>query len=155
MSKAPEFKTLEEAQQFLRDNWDEGATCPCCKQFVKMYKHKINGIATSDLIRLYRLSKGNVGQPFHVSKFSQDRGGAFAKLAHWGLVETEVNDNTKKRTSGMWSLTYKGLEFVKGDITVPEKIALYNKKAYGSSEKQVDIRTALGTKFDYEELMNS
>lgn len=38
--KIPQFETLEEAKQFLRENWEEGADCPCCTQKVKLWKNR-------------------------------------------------------------------------------------------------------------------
>ena len=152
--KLPEFETLEEARQYLKDNWLTGVPCPCCKQFVKLYPIKMPSQAVSDLIRLYNLSDGMYGVSHHVTKFSNQTSRAFAKLAHWGLIEADINQNTKKRTSGMWSLTAKGREFVAGERLIQEKAYIFNMKCYGYSQKMISIRIALGNKFNYEELMN-
>lgn len=145
--------TLREVKHYLKENWLQGAECPACNQFVKMYKHKINGIAVSDLIRLYKLTESSDEQYHHISHFSRDRGGAFAKLVHWGLAESQINEDTSKRTSGMWAITEKGKRFVQCDIEVPQYAYLYNSECKAMSPNTVDVTEALGTKFDYAELM--
>lgn len=155
--KLPLTATLEDVKHYLKENWLKGAECPSCGQFVKMYKHKINGIAVSDLIRLYNLSENNniIEKHHHISKFSRDRGGAFAKLVHWGLAESQLNEDTAKRTSGMWSITEKGKKFIEDIIEVPQYVYLYNSECKAMSSNKVNVRMALGTKFNYEELMNN
>ena len=34
--------TLDEAKAWLRDQVDDGAHCPCCGQFAKVYKRRIH-----------------------------------------------------------------------------------------------------------------
>ena len=48
METTPET-TLEEAKQFLRDRFENGAECPCCKQYVKLYKRKLGMQSQSKL----------------------------------------------------------------------------------------------------------
>lgn len=149
--------TLDEATAILKQQCKskmvEGSDCPVCSQRVQLYNLKINGIATSDLTRLYKMVGGFAGRYEHVAKFSQDRGGAFAKLAHWGLIESKTNDDTAKRMSGLWCLTQLGKDFVERRARVPQRVYLYNKECKGASKNTVDVIQALGTKFDYSELM--
>jgi len=37
--------TILEAKQLLKDNFAQGIECPCCGQFVKRYKRKLNSTA--------------------------------------------------------------------------------------------------------------
>jgi hypothetical protein len=109
------------------------------------------------LIELYKFDKENPNQYFNIRDIEQYRkgfgGGAFAKCKHWGLAVDKTNTDTGKRTSGMWAITAKGRQFVEGKILVWESVLLYNKKKWGESEKYVDIKTTLGKKFNYAELM--
>lgn len=154
MMDTSKFNTIAEAKECLRENWQDGVECPCCKQLVKLYPHKLNATAVSDLIRLWNLSDRETGAFRHVREFSHDRGGSFAKLAHWGLVDSKINDDTKKRTSGMWCITDAGKEFVIGLTSIPERAYLFNGKCYAMSNNKVNIREALRNKFDYEDLMS-
>ena len=148
--KIPDFETLEEAKQFLRENWEEGADCPCCTQKVKLWKKPLIGTAVADLIRLTKLWEKN-GVPAHISEFTDQRSN-FYTLIYWGFITKGEVDN-KKRSSGYWVPTQKGGDFVEKKITVPSIAATYNNKLIRLMGKDIDVVKALGKKFDYEELM--
>ena len=147
------IETIAEGKQLLRAQWEKGVSCPCCGQFVKLYKRKLNSNQARDLIRLYRKSGGNTEVFVHVSQFSMDRGGDFAKLAYWGLTTDAPNDDKNKRTSGMWRITEAGIDFVNGKSTVPKYTFTYNSKSVSQSQARIDIYKAIGTRFSYSELM--
>ena len=44
------IETVKEAKTFLRKNFDQGIDCPCCGQFVKKYKRKLNSSMAYALI---------------------------------------------------------------------------------------------------------
>jgi len=156
------METIEEAKDYLRNNYKKGCTCPACGQFVKLYKRKLNSSMARSLILLYRKSKSNpdveyyhiyndlLGVDFGIG------GSELSKLKYWGMVdELEKDpDNTKSRTSGYWKITEKGKRFVKGELTVQKYVLLYNGELRGFEGDQINIRNSLGNKFDYIELMN-
>ncbi len=152
--KVPEFKTLEEAKQFLRDNFENGATCPCCTQYVKLYKRKLTSGMAVALIRLYRLSKRQTNKYIHITKLGHLNGGEFAQLERWGLIRQDDNTDEKKKNSGMWSITLDGCLFVEGFKEVPSHAMTYDGKTIKFTNKKINIRAALGSKFDYKELMS-
>lgn len=149
--------TLEEAAAILKADVKskllEGSECPVCTQFVKLYPIKIPATGVRDLIRLYRLFDGDFDGYFHINDFGDLTSRSFAKLAHWGLIEAEMNEDKSKRTSGMWTITPKGVQFVEGDANVPERAYIFDSSARTFGNKQVSVQEALGNKFDYEELM--
>lgn len=162
MSEIPDFETLEEAKLFLRKNWEKGVVCPCCNHFVKRYKYAFhNGMARA-LIYLYQATNNGIGSdndgyinvnPYFVSigvKFF----GYHPKLEHWRMIERMPNTDTTKPWSGYWRITERGKQFADGNLKVAKHVYLYNKDALGFSDELIDIRDALGKKFDYDELMN-
>ena len=34
------IETIKEGKEYLRKNFNEGVNCPCCNQFVKLYKNQ-------------------------------------------------------------------------------------------------------------------
>lgn len=163
MSKLPEFELMQEGKEYLRQNFDKGVPCPCCGQFVKRYKYAFhNGMARA-LIYLYTATKQGVGDdndgyinvnPYFVSigvKFF----GYHPKLEHWRMIERMPNTDKTKPWSGYWRLTERGKQFADGEIKAAKHVYLYNKVALGFSDELIDIRDALGEKFDYEELMKA
>ena len=148
--------TIKQAKDWLRSKMDKGATCPCCNQFVKMYKRKLNSTMARSLVRLYHLDKFNSIYYHNVNivKSVSESVGDFAKLLYWGMIEQKPNDDDKsKKNAGMWKITDKGRMFVEGKIKVPKHVNVYNSKPYGFTMEETDIKEALGDKFDYSELM--
>ena len=145
-------KTLAQAKAELRQGWEGGVSCPCCGQFVKKYARKLTTSMAVGLISLYRQSaKGAVA--VHIKKIEMLNGGEFAQLRRWGLIREVKNEDTSKRTSGLWLITSKGIDFVEGNIQVPRYCDTYNGKTLGFSDEQTDIHQALGSKFNYREMM--
>lgn len=148
--------TLEQAKQYTRKHWQEGVRCPCCNQLVKLYKRPLYGTIAVNLIRLYKLSHRDF---HHITKIllpNSSGGGDFAKLIYWGLVEEQPKDpdDPTARTSGMWRITQKGIDFVTGNALVYSHALIYDGQFLGMAGKEVGIKEILGKKFNYEELMN-
>lgn len=158
MSKLPGDTTLTEAKQHLREEWKKGTNCPCCGQRVQLYDYKLYSTSASALVRLFKLGQGY----HHVSKYAEAGNGYpraphFAELRFWDLIaDMPKSDNdTKKKSSGFWRITSKGIQFVLKEIEVPSRILVYNNKFQGYSEKStsINIKQAFDNEFDYEELM--
>lgn len=148
--------TVEQAKENMRKNLDDGVICPCCNRLVRMYKRKISSVSAVCLIRLYKMSNKSDNHWFHISDIQgKSGGGDFAKLRYFGLVEEASNENPSKRTSGFWRITNKGRRFVKGWLSVPCYVKVYNGKVYGEGSETITIYQALNEKFNYEELMGA
>jgi hypothetical protein len=149
--------TLAEAKKELRENWEKGTRCKCCGQQVKLYRRKLYSVQARGLIELYHLDKALPGY-YHISQIESQRksgGGDFAKLLHWRLVREMPNGDGGKRTSGMWSITPRGRQFVEQRLRVPSHILLYDGRLMGFADSTVDIAEALGKRFNYTELMRN
>lgn len=151
------METLIDAKKYLRDNWEKGTDCPCCGQLVKLYSRPMHYTMGAMLIRLYRLSQKDSGY-HHVKDIAagiSDTGtNDFSKLKYWGLIEQMPKDpKENKRTSGYWRITQRGVQFVLGQRTEHERVLIFNKKNLGLTGDQIDIKQALGERFNYNELM--
>lgn len=155
------FDTLEAAKKMVKAHADEGVECPCCTQYVRKYKRKLNSMQAYGLITLvreFRKAKAageSTWIEFKPKHKARDGGGDFAKLRHWGLVEQQTNEDDTKRTSGFWRPTEKGMEFVDKKIKVASHIFIQTGVVKGFSESEIDIEGALNEKFDYKELMEA
>ena len=144
----------EDTKAFLRANYEKGCRCPACDQHVKLYKRPLGaGMARS----LILISKGpKIGASGWVDIKSIDvRGGDYAKLRYWGLLEQRPNADPKTKDSGVWRVTQKGLKFINDQIRVPSHAHVYNDKVRAFSDVDVNIRQALGKAFDYSQLMST
>lgn len=175
--------TVAQAKDWLRLRAKKGARCPCCKQYVKIYRRALGAPMSRWLIWLVRTWEQNDKQLPGV-RFAFDRrfeegtsaghwvdirqspvrGGDYAKLVHWGLIEQKPNLNEKKngakdtKDSGLWRPTYKGLDFAHGRSKVPSHVHLYDNikiSVTGAEEPLVTIMQTLGKKYSYSELMSA
>jgi hypothetical protein len=148
--------TLGEARTLLAEQAVEGVECPCCGQFAKVYRRKLNSGMARSLIWLVKefleTKDGVEVQKQAPRQVMANR--EMGKLVHFGLAVIKGHDgDSKKKTSGLWRPTDKGIDFVFDRVRVPRRVYLYDNKAVGSDDEMTSIREALGDKFDYGELM--
>lgn len=145
------MNTIEEARKFIISNMEDGVRCPCCNNYCKLYKRAIHTEVAVFLIKLVR--SFSITQDWvHIrdivksnTKASTD--GSY--LPHWGLVIV------KDKRLGYYKPTEKGIQFVHKKITVPKYVYLYRNKIIEFSTQRITISQALGTKFSYQDLMNT
>lgn len=159
MKEHEKLITLKDAKKWLLGRLSDGAKCPCCHQYAKMYKRKITGEMARALILLYRQDKQKPDEFIHLPSFLTQRKAGSSNMSsllrHWGLLERQPGerDDGSWRT-GYYKITERGIRFVKGSLWVQEHIYLYNQERYQSSKNSsVNIHGALGSKFNYRELM--
>lgn len=172
MSLDPKTSTLEQAQDWLRARLDDGAKCPCCKQHAKIYKRKLNSGMAASLIAFAKVTQqtqpkdgwlkvpDDFVQTTKLVTVLSNR--EYNKLRFWGLLEGQGPDQSLEADtpySGMWRITELGLKFVRGDAKVARHVYLYdNRQMKGPTSgvvEEIDIKQALGDKFNYIELMES
>lgn len=161
--------SLEDAKRWLRARFGKGATCPCCAQFVKLYKRPFNKSMAYVLLliaRYYRRVEVQPDEWLHVPSYIAEVAvgnprraaavrGDWAKLKFWGLIEEkpETRSDGSPRV-GYWRLTALGRQFVAREIKVPSHVYLYNGEPLQRAvERQITIDDALGTEFSYAEIM--
>ena len=152
------METIEEGKDYLRANYDEGCTCPCCGQYVKAYRRSVYSSVARDLMHLYNL-QSKEDRHYHISeiRLTTSGGGDLAKLVSWNLVEEMSKDpnNTRQRTSGYWKISPLGKRFVENNAKIRKYAVYYNNKFLRFEGGLVNIRQCLGDKFNYEELMSN
>lgn len=143
--------TLAQARTWLLGRADEGADCPLCHQRVQVYRRKITTGMARALIDMYRAGgKGWVHMPTVLTGQRADE----AKLAYWQLIEEEKVRRPDGGRAGYWRVTDLGELFLRGKCTLPKYARVYNGKPLSlDPTDQVTIQDALGTKFNYSELM--
>lgn len=142
-----------------------GTRCECCGQHVQVYRRTLYGSMARWLISLTRATqivtvtmRDGVSTQAYSWTQARDipqRGGDYAKLAYWDLVEQHPDVPAEKRDSGLWRPTARGVNFVFGRVTIPQYAYVYAERVIGLGGPERDIRTCLGKKFNYEELLGS
>jgi hypothetical protein len=149
----PPDASLTYAQAWLRERLDEGACCPLCTQFAKVYRRRVNSGMARALIALYRQSQATGRNHYHLASLSRwtHEGG---QLAWWGLITQRDDRRDDGGQSGWWMLTATGEQFARNEIKLPKYAHIYNGRLMKLDDsEQVSIVDALGKKFHYAELM--
>lgn len=143
--------TLAQIRTWLRTHVEDGTECPACRQHVKVYRRKITSSMARSLIDMYRAGGLTwVHVPTVISGQRADEG----KLAYWNLIEEEKVKRPDGGRAGYWRLTRLGELFVLNKCTVPKYARIYNGELVNlDPSEQVSIVDALGTRFNYAEMM--
>jgi hypothetical protein len=156
--------SLVDARDWVDDNREDGADCPCCGQYVKLYKRPINAAMCHALLLMVKAEadgetdeKGWVHVPSLLSRktaSTTSRGGDFAKLRYWGLLEEsgDVRDDGSPR-AGFWRVTASGFNFAEKRLKVRKYALVYNGDCLGFEGPVIGIILCLGRKFDYNEIL--
>lgn len=149
-AKAP---AIEVAPGVLSDTY-----CTNCGQFCKLYKRKITGEMAQALIFLVQAEpdeEGWVNLPEETAaRGAPPRNGDPPKLRYWHLVEPRPGERADgSMRNGWWRVTDLGVLFANNGIRLPKYALVYNKVCYGHEGERLNIRDALGTAFNYAELM--
>lgn len=146
--------TLEEARDWLRDRVDDGATCPLCSQFAKVYRRTVHSTMARVLILAYRQHDLEWFQLSAVERLIGRGGSSEAgKLRYWGLVEEEAERRPDGGRAGWWRVTPAGRDFVLERVAVPRHALVYDGRCLGLEGAPLTVRDALGTRFDLAALM--
>jgi hypothetical protein len=120
------FTTLTAAKEFWEDHIDtkEGAICPCCEIFGRIYRRPFNTVAIQALAALYRHTKLNGEGFYHYLDFFGKPYGDFPKFTHLKLIVRATNDDPVKRTSGTYKIQQPGIAFVESRLAIPSRLCL-------------------------------
>ena len=109
-------------------------------------------------LTLLLLHKFNINGFIKVEDFlirnGHKRCGDFSYLTHYKFLEKQISkrmDGSKR--NGYYRITSLGILFAEGKTTAPSKFLILNNKFQGFEGEEVNIKQALGKKFNYDELM--
>jgi hypothetical protein len=140
--------TLGEVKTIMRHAVRKGIHCPGCTQHAKIYRRKINSTMARALITLWRAGEG-----FHHGPSLRGDTHELSQLKWWELIEEEPIVREDGGRAGYWRITEKGEWFVKGESMLPRIARIYDSKVLNLVGEPVNIRHCLGSRFNYEELM--
>lgn len=139
---------------FWSVNAGKQVVCPCCDGLGQRYKRSIGSTMAALLIRTYHATRA--GDWIHIQSKTDARGGDYAKLRYWGLVEPRGDEQADGNWSGYWRITELGCRFVERRIRVYKYIYLYQGVYRGydpDPRATISIDQALGKQFRYDVLM--
>lgn len=146
----PDSTPLGVARDWTRKRAEDGVDCPVCTQRVQVYLRRLNSGMARSLIDIYRVAGRDwCHVPTQIGARSREEG----KLAYWQLLEESPVPRDDGGRAGWWQITAKGEAFVRMQIRVPSHARVYNGHCLGLKGDPITIADALGTKFNYNELM--
>lgn len=156
MSKAPQPEdTLEYTRQWVSEESIEGVQCPACDQHAKVYRRKISSSIAEVLIAIHHVAQRTGEEFVHVPSLRVKNGREVSKLTWWGFVEEAAAIRDDGGRAGFWRVTPEGEKWLKNLTTAPKYAVTYNGRLLEMTEdERVTILDALGSKFNYRELMD-
>lgn len=142
---------LEDAQDWLRNRVDDGARCPCCNQFAKIYKRKLTESQVGTLRRLLDRQR-QIGGWVHLPDVHQPSRD-FATTAYFGLSEQSAEERPDGGKSGYWMVTSDGINFLRGRYPVHKYARIYDGRCLGYEGDQVTVDD-IAPQFRLDELMS-
>lgn len=149
VSTPADSDTVGDARDWLVRNLGHGVMCPVCGQNAKVYRRKINSGMAKSLILIFRIAGEGWIHVRVIGAKSREEG----KLAYWGLLEEQRAARPDGGRAGYWRLTRRGVLYVRGQLAVPKYAVVYDGQCLSFEGPQVKIQDALGTEFNYADLM--
>ena len=140
MSEVGGDDKVEVAQKYVSDRLHDGVDCPVCGSHVQMYRRKIYPKMAKWLQWL--VDRFESDQMWIDAHGSPVRGGDYAKLLYWGLIE-RARDGGKGQ-AGLWRPTPVGIAFVRDGTEVAKYAFVYLGKVEGLSDEKLTIGDILG-----------
>ena len=130
-----------------------GENCPTCTRWAKMNKFKITKANARTLIWMHRNTNNDDPWIDMVAVRKIVPMSNFQNLKHWNLIaRLTPNVKTSTKYSGVWMVTPSGHEFVKGLLSVPKYMYVFDDTVHGTDTPDVTIHDCI-EKFDYDEHM--
>jgi hypothetical protein len=150
--------TLADARATLKAEATQGAVCPCCGHFAKVYKRKFNSGMALAMIYSYPWFKAHPGEWLSLRDFLIEIGKTklnnYGVTLYWSMYEKRNAEPIHgERARGLYQMTEKGIAFVECKLTVPSHANEYLSEFQSFEGEYITIREALGKKFNYPELM--
>lgn len=117
----------------------ENTNCPHCGASMKSFWHSLTPGLISVLIKaIEQVHRKNINK-FHYKDLNLNYSEAsnLQKLRFHGLIAHADKDHPK---SGKWLITVRGGQFLRGEITVPQRVQTFRNKVISHSVEVINIR---------------
>lgn len=143
--------TEEEDKKMIADR------CPTCNRLLKTYKYKFSKQMAFSLIQLYKSTKNHTEGWIHGTTFferwSKTKVRHWEYLRYWGLIERKLDQPADSNPSGVgyYRITEKGIDFLKGNIKIPQKCKYSLREVVGFEGAEISINEGYDEPFNFEE----
>jgi len=151
------FHTLAAEVRRRLLNKDTDHWCSSCGQRVMLKPHILNNTMVNFLVRLAQADLKYKGGWYRTADIVPRTGIKHTKrssdgpsLRHWGLIlAADDSVNAAGAPVGSYQITTKGYAFLRGDVTVPERIYVYNGELVTTGSEHVNVHEANKKHFDF------
>jgi len=152
---------LSVAAADIRSGLENGTECQVCGQKAKEYRRKLNAnmaIFMRSLVKAYFISMAKGGDGWIHHNDLEYTGRDYTMVAFFGLAktqraETDENGKRPKKTTGYWTPTSEGIDFVRGTLAVRKYVYMFNGSCReDTNSAYITFEQALGEKFVFSDL---
>jgi hypothetical protein len=139
----------------LRLNEGVPVRLPFGDNVLRFYAHSLTKATLSALKRLRDYHLRHPSEEFaHLRDFGGPSNGNWARTRWWGLTEPKPLDDQGNLVRGWWKLTGVGLQWLRGEITIPRHPVLFDGVFVGWQDVKDRIRpTDVDETFTLDSLM--
>ena len=150
------FTLLDIRKKYRNSLLRDGAHCPVCDRWGKVYKRRLNktmvkclewvvNVTTAEDVKYIDIpARGRLGEG-DIYDFTKQ----YSTLKHWGFLQRPDGEEPR---SGIWGPTPSGIRFLRGLEQAPEWIATYNDIAVEWAEDLVSVSDIVEG-FSYDQIM--
>jgi len=154
MGQYPTPRTVINGDYVPGTPFRNGESCTLCRQRVQVYRRTLYHVPARMLIVLYNIDPFDYSYVPPLCLRYNLPGGDATMSHHWGLIEAQPGERADgSNRVGFWRLTRDGRDFVTDTVDVEKYAFVYNQECLSLGGPVWTIRNALGTRFNYEELM--
>lgn len=143
--RTPELEEIPFADEKGVEGLTMPDTCPHCGASMSRYWHRLSKGLVQTLVKFKMAVIEKQENKIHVPKevvLTKNEYNNFQKLRYHALVAKSRNAKGD-HDSGYWVLTRRGNEFLKGLITVPEKVQTFRNKITDRSTNRVSVHDVM------------
>lgn len=121
--------------------------CPYCSAGLKEYWHKLTPMLVNGLVKMKQKIINKNENRIHLQddlSLSKTEYNNFQKLRFHGLIAHCKNEDGS-RDSGYWLITKRGSEFLKGSLSIPDRVKTFRNHVVGHSTHLVSIAGVIGS----------
>lgn len=137
---------LRDMIAYIERNREEGVSCPCCGQLVRVYRRQIHRSIAETMILMYQRRRRRWVYLPDIPQRSRD----FSFAAHWHLVERRRNGDGY--VEGWWRLTEHGVAWLYNEVDIRRYALIDRGKLLRFEGPWWSIQDALGHGFDIEDI---
>lgn len=128
----------------------EGAFCPCCGRWGKVYKIKLSEHLALCLrwIATHGDKDGWVNVQNTAPRWML-KSKTYTLLEHWNFIESQ------SKRSGVWRANAAGVAFASGIGSASSAAYIYDNTVWALDPEQVTFRGCFGKHFDFDEMMST